>query len=135
MTAHAADEERERVSEHLIHDAQLDATVEQPDGVHEGQGQQRDEKRPDVPTLVVEGQDERHQVDAEREKPKERHHRNVHRHLVGGRQEQTRPARGEQQPQEGGTPARTVVRLGLSTYGWRDSSTSVIYPELLHRAV
>ena len=127
--------EREGVPEHLVHDAQRDATVEQPDRVHEGQRQQRNEQGPDVPALVVKGQDERHQIDAQRKEPQERHHRDIDRHLVGRRQKQTRPARRQQQPQKHETQAGTIVAIGRFARVGRGISTRNRHAKFAHRAI
>src|SRR5262249_9057352 len=103
---HATDPQRGRVDRELGPQARLIVGEQQVVDGRGGGQQEEPENLAAVPALVVEANDERDEVQRQRENPQEGDRRNLLAQPIGGGQQQRRTASGQRQPQHDVAPAR-----------------------------
>ena len=119
MADHADDEESAGVAGDLEFHRGVAAGVEQADEAGDTDDEQGGEHSAVIPTSVVEADDEREQVEGEREHPQKRDDGDLLAKFVGDREEQDGGERGEGDPERLVGPSRVeggglrVERRGL----------------------
>ena len=99
VAGHAAQKQRHSVRADLHQDRHVHAHVQ-----HHADKWQRDQQRhgidaAHIPAVALEAQDERQQIQAERQHPQQRNDGDLLGHLIGGGEQQHRGAGGEREPQ------------------------------------
>ena len=124
---HAGDEQRAEIERGERGDVGVGfRLIEVPEHHAQQDGEQREPEGPMIPARAVEADDERKQIEAQRQDPEERHYGDVLAELVGDREEQHDAAGGQGEPQQlpprrgGGFDLRSLGRCAVRRGGFPD---------------